>query len=203
MHQPTGSSLVSVLPLLPPGRRQDRFGDVGCVLSDGEWEERCGESNEVLLPCKSPFFPHLETDLGARRRASKAKGRRAIRASNSRAGQSQFLPATDQKIRLGMLENAIGALTLEVQKLREAIERQTLVVERLACSALSSESEQDLSGALIGEHQVAELLKLSVATVRRWRLLRTGPPFKKIGSAVRYSRTEVIEWMDQQPSTLE
>ena len=46
MHQPTGSSLVSVLPLLPPGRRQDRFGDVGFVLTDGEWEERCGESNE-------------------------------------------------------------------------------------------------------------------------------------------------------------
>jgi predicted DNA-binding transcriptional regulator AlpA len=39
---------------------------------------------------------------------------------------------------------------------------------------------------LLNEHQVAELLKVSVATIRRRRLLRQPPDFVKIGASVRY-----------------
>ena len=39
---------------------------------------------------------------------------------------------------------------------------------------------------LLNEHQVAEFVQLSVASVRRWRLFRTGPKYLKIGAAVRY-----------------
>jgi excisionase family DNA binding protein len=41
--------------------------------------------------------------------------------------------------------------------------------------------------------QVAEMLGLSIATIRKWVL--TGfIPYKKIGKAVRFSATEIQEW---------
>jgi predicted DNA-binding transcriptional regulator AlpA len=47
---------------------------------------------------------------------------------------------------------------------------------------------------LLNDHQVANLVQLSVASVRRWRLLRTGPKYLKIGAAVRYRREDVEDW---------
>jgi hypothetical protein len=49
---------------------------------------------------------------------------------------------------------------------------------------------------MMTEHEVAAFLKVSVASVRRWRLLRTGPTFVKIGSAVRYRRKDLEGWLD-------
>ena len=48
---------------------------------------------------------------------------------------------------------------------------------------------------LINEHEVAKFLQLSVASVRRWRLFRTGPQYLKIGAAVRYRREDVEVWL--------
>jgi hypothetical protein len=48
------------------------------------------------------------------------------------------------------------------------------------------------SAKLLNEYGAADLLTLSVATMRRWRLLRQGPKWIKLGSAVRY-RPEDIE----------
>jgi predicted DNA-binding transcriptional regulator AlpA len=45
--------------------------------------------------------------------------------------------------------------------------------------------------ALLTEHQVAELLKVSVATIRRRRLFRQPPDFVKIGASVRYRREAI------------
>jgi hypothetical protein len=43
------------------------------------------------------------------------------------------------------------------------------------------------SRPLVTEHEVARLLGIKVATVRRWRWAGTGPVFRKInGTAVRY-----------------
>jgi predicted DNA-binding transcriptional regulator AlpA len=44
---------------------------------------------------------------------------------------------------------------------------------------------------LLTEHQVAELLKVSVATIRRRRLFRLPPDFVKIGASVRYRREAI------------
>lgn len=49
---------------------------------------------------------------------------------------------------------------------------------------------------IMNEHQVAEHIGMSVATMRHWRLLRKGPKFIKIGSAVRYKRGDVEKWLD-------
>jgi hypothetical protein len=55
--------------------------------------------------------------------------------------------------------------------------------------------------ALLTEHEVAALLNISVATIRRRRLLRRPPEFLKIGANVRYRREAVqrlIESAEQQ-----
>jgi excisionase family DNA binding protein len=52
---------------------------------------------------------------------------------------------------------------------------------------------------MLNEHQVAGYLNMSVATVRRWRVVRKGPKFVKIGSAVRYKRADVETWVNSCP----
>jgi predicted DNA-binding transcriptional regulator AlpA len=48
---------------------------------------------------------------------------------------------------------------------------------------------------LLNEHDVARITGLSVASVRRWRLLRQGPKYLKIGAAVRYKPKDVLAWL--------
>lgn len=58
--------------------------------------------------------------------------------------------------------------------------------------------------ALLNEHDVARVTGLSVATVRRWRLLRQGPRFIKTStapkSAVRYRIGDVDRWLESRPA---
>ncbi len=51
-----------------------------------------------------------------------------------------------------------------------------------------------ISGApakLLKEGEVADLLSVEVATLRRWRWAGTGPQFHKIGAAVRYDPADL------------
>jgi predicted DNA-binding transcriptional regulator AlpA len=52
---------------------------------------------------------------------------------------------------------------------------------------------------LLTERDVARITGLSVATMRRWRLLRQGPTYIKIGAAVRYKPEDVAAWLDSRP----
>ena len=45
--------------------------------------------------------------------------------------------------------------------------------------------------ALLTEQEVAKLLKVSVATIRRRRLFRQAPEYLKIGASVRYRREAI------------
>ena len=54
--------------------------------------------------------------------------------------------------------------------------------------------------ALLNEHDVARITGLSVASVRRWRLLRLGPKYLKIGAAVRYKPEDISAWLQSRPS---
>lgn len=53
---------------------------------------------------------------------------------------------------------------------------------------------------LLNEHDVARITGLSVASVRRWRLLRQGPKYLKIGAAVRYKAEDISAWLESRPS---
>ena len=56
-------------------------------------------------------------------------------------------------------------------------------------------------GTLLNEHDVARVTGLSVASVRRWRLLRQeGPKYLKIGAAVRYKPEDISAWLESRPS---
>jgi hypothetical protein len=49
---------------------------------------------------------------------------------------------------------------------------------------------------LVDEVQVAELLALSVHTLRRWRVLGRGPVFLKVGGkAVRYRESDLNDFL--------
>jgi DNA-binding transcriptional MerR regulator len=51
------------------------------------------------------------------------------------------------------------------------------------------------------ENQEAERLGLSVRTLQAWRQNGGGPPFFKIGAAVRYNPTQVDDWLSAHART--
>jgi predicted site-specific integrase-resolvase len=52
------------------------------------------------------------------------------------------------------------------------------------------------SGGLINEHTAAEILGLKVATLRRWRWSGDGPPFVRVGAAVRYDPSDLAAYIE-------
>jgi predicted DNA-binding transcriptional regulator AlpA len=54
---------------------------------------------------------------------------------------------------------------------------------------------------LLTDKEAAEYLALSVATLRKWRWLggKAGPPFRKLGGAVRYPAAMLRAWLQAQP----
>ena len=49
------------------------------------------------------------------------------------------------------------------------------------------------------ENEVAARTKVSLGTLRRWRLENRGPLFHKFGSLVRYAEDELADWENAQP----
>lgn len=59
----------------------------------------------------------------------------------------------------------------------------------------------DTNASLFNEREVARITNMSVASVRRWRLLRQGPRFIKVSkSAVRYRPEDVSAWLESRPT---
>jgi predicted DNA-binding transcriptional regulator AlpA len=64
---------------------------------------------------------------------------------------------------------------------------------------MGATSNTNVIESLLNENDVARITGLSVASVRRWRLLRQGPKFIKINSAVRYRTEDVRTWLESRP----
>lgn len=47
--------------------------------------------------------------------------------------------------------------------------------------------------------EVADLLRVPVSTVYRWRATGTGPQARRIGRYLRYRRRDLEQWIDSQP----
>jgi len=62
------------------------------------------------------------------------------------------------------------------------------------------ESVHNAIETLLNEREVARVTGMSLASVRRWRLLRQGPRFLKIGSAVRYKPEDISAWLESRPT---
>ena len=56
------------------------------------------------------------------------------------------------------------------------------------------------SDDLLSIAEAAAILRAPVATLRYWRHLGTGPRSFRVGRNVRYWRTDVTTWLDQQRS---
>jgi predicted DNA-binding transcriptional regulator AlpA len=52
---------------------------------------------------------------------------------------------------------------------------------------------------LLNERDIARIIGMSVASVRRWRLRDEGPPYLKLSSAVRYRPEDLKLWLDSRP----
>ena len=50
------------------------------------------------------------------------------------------------------------------------------------------------------EMELSEKLRISLGTLRRWRLENRGPKFRKLGALVRYGEYDLDQWMQAQPS---
>jgi predicted DNA-binding transcriptional regulator AlpA len=108
-----------------------------------------------------------------------------------------------------MLEEAIATLTIEIRRLTEAVLAQNALLvarthvpvpEATASTAPAPPPRATpLGGEALDERATAKLLGVSVALVRRWRQLDTGPPFRKLGRLVRYHRKELMDWLDAVP----
>jgi hypothetical protein len=60
---------------------------------------------------------------------------------------------------------------------------------------LSAALKGEIMVNLITEHEVSKRLNASVASLRRWRLLKRGPAFLKVGSLVPYQPEELDAWL--------
>jgi hypothetical protein len=48
----------------------------------------------------------------------------------------------------------------------------------------------------ITEKQAAPLGPFAIQTLRNWRHRGIGPPYRKVGTAIRYERGEFLAWLD-------
>jgi predicted DNA-binding transcriptional regulator AlpA len=53
---------------------------------------------------------------------------------------------------------------------------------------------------MLNERDVARITGMSVQTIRRWRLFRSGPKYLKIGVAVRYKPADIAAWLEARPA---
>lgn len=60
----------------------------------------------------------------------------------------------------------------------------------------TTERTNNLAAELLTERDVAKLTALSLATIRRRRLLGQQPKFLKIGASVRYQISTVMAWLE-------
>ena len=51
--------------------------------------------------------------------------------------------------------------------------------------------------SLLTEHDLARLTRLSLATLRRWRLLGKGPRYAKLGARILYREEDVLAFIEQ------
>lgn len=56
-----------------------------------------------------------------------------------------------------------------------------------------------MSERFFTEYEVSERTRISLGTLRRWRLENRGPKFHKFGSLVRYAEDELMAWEEAQP----
>src|SRR5215212_11480120 len=103
-----------------------------------------------------------------------------IKSSRRRSGSGgPLLMAQDHVAVLPQARRGVGREGATIRFTAEATPPITV--------AQASPAPQPARPSLLDEHRAAEQLGLSVKTLRRWRWVGRGPPFIKLGTAVRYA----------------
>jgi hypothetical protein len=58
----------------------------------------------------------------------------------------------------------------------------------------------DLETEINTEQKIADYLDVTLACLRDWRSRKVGPPYLKLGRLVRYKRSDVLLWLEEQAS---
>ena len=66
---------------------------------------------------------------------------------------------------------------------------------------IATDPKRPRPAELLTPDETADLLRVPVQLLYRWRYERHGPPSFKIGRYVRYRRIEVETWIDRQVSS--
>ncbi|MBI3896451.1 MAG: helix-turn-helix domain-containing protein [Acidobacteria bacterium] len=53
---------------------------------------------------------------------------------------------------------------------------------------------------LLDEKELAQLIRVSIPTLRYWRSEGKGPRFRKVGQMVRYAPSDVTAWLNSRPT---
>lgn len=70
-------------------------------------------------------------------------------------------------------------------------------VQRCGCSRYAWSFTLKGVDEFLTERELADLLKVTVGTVRRWRREATGPPVLWAGGRPRYRRADVDAWLER------
>ena len=70
----------------------------------------------------------------------------------------------------------------------------------LARQGAATMAEHDLEhyDRILTEYEAAKLARFSTRTLQSWRQRNFGPPFLKVGRAIRYSQIDLISWIKAQ-----
>lgn len=60
-------------------------------------------------------------------------------------------------------------------------------------------SDVHLRQPLLMETEVAKQIRVSLAALRKWRVMKREPQFLKVGSLVRYRQADVDQWLASLP----
>jgi excisionase family DNA binding protein len=60
-------------------------------------------------------------------------------------------------------------------------------------------SDVNLPQTLLTETEVSKQLRVSLAALRKWRVMKKGPQFLKVGSLVRYRQADIDQWLASLP----
>ena len=126
-------------------------------------------------------------------------------------GKNPFMDANQSRI-IELLREVhllafkeIERLNLRIAELQNVSQKvEVKFPKRKEAPSTGAQPDVQLPGRdMLNERQLAEYLKISVPTVRSWRLFRKGPAYHKFGSSVRYRISDVDQWVDSTREQLE
>jgi predicted DNA-binding transcriptional regulator AlpA len=60
-------------------------------------------------------------------------------------------------------------------------------------------ADSHIAQTLLTEAEVSKQLRVSLAALRKWRVMKRGPRFLQIGSLVRYRQLDIDQWLASVP----